>query len=99
MCAQEVTVLVQMKVRTKYHEAFVATLLEIIERSRVAPGCISYELFRRMDDNNTIVMLQTWASRQAFETNWLYTDAPRINAHSQMLEGPTEAWELQILLQ
>ncbi len=96
--AREVVVIVQLRMHAEHREEFLRMLLGIIERSRVTPECLAYELFSRADDENTLVLFQTWGTREAFKTNWLYTDAPRINANSQMLKAPIETWELQILL-
>ena len=98
MNAGEVVVLVQLKVQPEHREELLQTLFEIIERSRIASQCLSYELFNRTHDENILVLFQTWGTREAFETNWLYIDAPKINANSRMLEGPIETWELQMLL-
>jgi quinol monooxygenase YgiN len=95
--AQEVIVVVQLKLDINHREEFLQTLFEVVERSRVAPGCLSYELFTRADDENTLLVFQMWSTREAFEQNWLYTDLPRINTNSHLLAGPLESWELSQL--
>jgi adenine-specific DNA methylase len=86
------------KTRADRREEFLEALSDIIERSRIAPECLSYELFNRVDDENILVIFQTWGTREAFETNWLYIDAPKINANSHILEAPMTMWEVQTLL-
>lgn len=94
MNAQEVIVVVQLRLEVKHREEFLQTLFDVVERSRIAPGCLCYELFTRADDENTLFVFQMWSTREAFEQNWLYTDLPRININSHLLAGPPESWEL-----
>jgi len=95
--AQEVIVVVQLKLDVNHREEFLQTLFEVVERSRIARGCLSYELFTRADDENTLFVFQMWSTREAFEQNWLYTDLPRIKTNSHLLLGPPESWELSQL--
>ena len=78
MNAHEVVVLVELKALGEHREELVKLLTEILERSRIAPECLSYELFNRTDDDNTLLLFQTWGTQEAFETNWVYIDAPKI---------------------
>jgi hypothetical protein len=94
MSAGEVIVVVQLRLDANHREEFLRTLLEIIERSRIAPECLSYELFSRADDENTLVLFQMWSTEEGFKRNWLYIDLPRIHANSHLLAAPMEAWEL-----
>ena len=98
MNTQEIIVVVQLKVQTQHRADLLQTLLAIIERSRIAPECLSYELFNCAEDENVLVLFQTWGTREAFEANWLYVDAVKLNANSHMLAAPIESWELQMLL-
>jgi hypothetical protein len=38
--------------------------------------------FNRADDENILVLFQTWSTREAFEVNWQYIDAAKLNANS-----------------
>jgi len=98
MNAGEVVVFVQLRIQPQHREEFLETLSEIIERSRIAPGCLSYELFNRADDENRLVLFQTWSTREAFETNWLYIDLPRLNTNAHLLATAIESQELHLLL-
>jgi heme-degrading monooxygenase HmoA len=98
MNAGEVVVFVQLRIQPENREQFLEALSEVIERSRIAPGCLCYELFGRIDDENTLLLLQTWDTREAFETNWLYIDLPRLNTNSHLLATAIEFQELQLLL-
>jgi len=94
MNAQDVIVVVKLKLDANHREEFLRTILEIVERSRLAPECLSYELFSRADDENIVLLFQMWRTREAFERNWLYTDLPRINTNSHFLAAQVESWEL-----
>jgi quinol monooxygenase YgiN len=98
MNTPEVVVLVQLRVQVEHRANLLQMLLGIIERSRIAPECLSYELFNRANDENILLLFQTWGTREAFEANWKYIDAAKLNANSDMLAGPMESWELQLLL-
>jgi hypothetical protein len=94
MSTQEVIVVVQLRLDANHREEFLRTLFDIVERSRIAPECLSYELFSRAEDDNTLVLFQMWSTRQAFKQNWVYSDLPRINTNSHLLSAPIESWEL-----
>src|ERR1700730_3435944 len=94
MSTQVVIVVVQLRIHAKHREEFMHTLLDIVERSRIAPECLSYELFSRAEDDNTLVLFQMWSTREAFKQNWVYSDLPRIKTNSHLLSAPVESWEL-----
>ena len=94
MNTREIIVVVQLRLDANHRDEFLRTLYDIVERSRIAPGCLSYELFTRAEDENTLVLFQMWSTREAFEQNWLYTDLPRINTNSHLLAAAMESWEL-----
>jgi hypothetical protein len=94
MKTQEVIVVIQIRLNTIHREEFLRTLFDIVEHSRIAPECLSYELFSRAEDDNSLVLFQMWRTREAFKQNWVYTDLPRINTNSHLLSAPIESWEL-----
>jgi quinol monooxygenase YgiN len=94
MNTREIIVVVQLRLDASHRDEFLHTLYDIVERSRIAPECLSYELFSRAEDENTLVLFQMWSTREAFEQNWLYTDLPRINTNSHLLAAAMESWEL-----
>ena len=94
MSTQEVIVVVQLRLNANHREEFLQTLFDIVERSRIAPECLSYELFSRAEDDNTLVLFQMWSTREAFKQNWVYSDLPRIKTNSHLLSAPVESWEL-----
>lgn len=97
MNTREIIVVVQLRLDANHRDEFLRTLYDIVERSRIAPECLSYELFTRAEDENTLVLFQMWSTREAFEQNWLYTDLPRINTKSHLLAAAMESWELRQL--
>jgi quinol monooxygenase YgiN len=94
MNTREIIVVVQLRLDANHRDEFLRTLYDIVERSRIAPECLSYELFTRAEDENTLVLFQMWSTREAFEQHWLYTDLPRINTNSHLLAAAMESWEL-----
>ncbi len=94
MNTREIIVVVQLRLDANHRDEFLRTLYDIVERSRIAPECLSYELFSRAEDENTLVLFQMWSTREAFEQNWLYTDLPRINTNSHLFSAAMESWEL-----
>lgn len=94
MNTREIIVVVQLRLDANHRDEFLRMLYDIVERSRIAPECLSYELFSRAEDENTLVLFQIWSTREAFEQNWLYTDLPRITTNSHLLAAAMESWEL-----
>jgi quinol monooxygenase YgiN len=94
MNAREIIVVVQLKLDPNHRDEFLRTFSDIVDRSRLARECLSYELFSRTNDENTFVLFQMWSTREGFEKNWLYTDMPRIKTNSHLLAAPMETWEL-----
>jgi hypothetical protein len=47
---------------------------------------------------NIPVLFQPWGTREAFEANWQYVDASKLNANSRMLAASIEGCELQMVL-
>lgn len=43
-----------------------ALLPELIEAARSEPGCVAFDAYCKMDDPSTYVLLERYASRQAF---------------------------------
>ena len=91
MTTREIIVVVQLRLDANHRDEFLRTLYDIVERSRIAPECLSYELFSRAEDENTLVLFQMWSTREAFQQNWLYTDLPRINTNSHLLAAAMES--------
>jgi len=94
MSTQEVIVVVQLRLDPNHRDEFLRTLFDIVERSRIAPECLSYEVFSRAEDDNALVLFQMWSTREAFKQNWIYSDLPRINTNLHLLSAPIESWEL-----
>ncbi|MEN3613540.1 antibiotic biosynthesis monooxygenase family protein [Plantactinospora sp. ZYX-F-223] len=46
-----------------------ALLPRFIEASRAEPGCISFVGYQQLDHDRTIVLLERYASREAFEAH------------------------------
>ncbi|AVT28617.1 MULTISPECIES: putative quinol monooxygenase [unclassified Plantactinospora] len=46
-----------------------ALLPEFIEASRGEPGCLSFVGYQQLDDDRTVVLLERYASREAFEAH------------------------------
>ena len=56
MNTREIIVVVQLRLDANHRDEFLRTLYDIAERSRIAPECLSYELFSRAEDENTLVL-------------------------------------------
>jgi hypothetical protein len=54
MNTREIIVVVQLRLDANHRDEFLRTLYDIVERSRIAPECLSYELFSRAEDENTV---------------------------------------------
>ena len=50
-------------------EEFVAILQELVQKTRLEKGCISYSLYESLDDPNIVTMLEEWESKEALDTH------------------------------
>lgn len=51
-------------------DAVRAAALPCLEATRKEPGCISYELFRSVEDENTLVFVERWESRAVLDAHF-----------------------------
>jgi quinol monooxygenase YgiN len=61
----ELQVIARYTVSEGQQEAVFAVLPKLAEASRTEPGCVSYEIYRQLDDDRQIVLLERYASRDA----------------------------------
>ena len=50
-------------------EEVLALLPQVVEASRAEPGNVSYAVYRRLDDDREVILLERYASRDAFEAH------------------------------
>jgi quinol monooxygenase YgiN len=48
---------------------FVATLQELVEKTRLEKGCISYSLYESVDYPNIVTMLEEWEGKEALDAH------------------------------
>ena len=46
---------------------FLNEISELIQASRKEEGCLSYQLYEAVTDENNFVMVETWGNQQAIE--------------------------------
>ena len=50
-------------------EELVAILQELVQKTRLENGCISYSLYESLDDPNVVTMLEEWESKEALDAH------------------------------
>jgi quinol monooxygenase YgiN len=82
---------ITFRVQAGKADDFVAGFAPIVEKVRREPGCEQYELLRSLDDPDTLVMLERWASLEALESalraHYKGKDDPAV-AFFQLVDGP-----------
>ncbi len=64
-------IIVTAKITTKPGERdkIISKSQDLIDSSRLDPGCISYNLYASTEDDNTLVMLEQWENPEVLESH------------------------------
>ncbi len=62
----ELQVIARHTMKEGEEEAVLALLPKLIAAARTEPGCVAFDAYRQIDDARTYVLLERYASRQAF---------------------------------
>ncbi|ASY64007.1 hypothetical protein SJ05684_c25680 [Sinorhizobium sojae CCBAU 05684] len=65
-----VYVIAHLKAHAGKGDEVAALAAPLIEATRQEAGCISYDLYRKADKADTLVFVETWASRAAFDAHF-----------------------------
>lgn len=57
-------------VKSEDREEAVALIRELAEASRCEQGCLAYEVYMSLEEPETVVLWQQWASLEALETHF-----------------------------
>lgn len=64
-----------------------------IDEIRTAPGCVRYDMFRRVD--GATVLIEEWADREAWQAHFNTPAISRLkDALTPLLAKPAERWEI-----
>ena len=66
----------KMLVRPERRSDLLETMRGMLEPARVERGCISYRLYEDVEDRNTFVLVEEWATRKDLESH-IRTDNQR----------------------
>ena len=47
----------------------VSILQELVQKTRLESGCISYSLYESLNDTNVVTMLEEWESKEALDAH------------------------------
>lgn len=65
-----INIVATIKVKPIYTDAVIQFFkTELINQSRAEEGNIQYDLHRGLEDQNTLLMYETWASKQAIDSH------------------------------
>jgi len=62
----ELQVIAHHDMKAGAEEEVLALLPRLIEATRAEPGCISFDAYRKLDEPRSYVLLERFASREAF---------------------------------
>ena len=62
-----ISVIVEEKVKEGQLEAFVEYMAEMIAITRQEDGCIAYGLHEAVDGSGSVVMIESWESKEALD--------------------------------
>ena len=72
----KILVTLKMIVQPKRRSDLLETIRGMLEPARVERGCLSYRLYEDVEDRNTFVLLETWATQKDLESH-IRTDNQR----------------------
>lgn len=89
-------IVVRLSTRPAQRQRFIDAVRGVVEQSRLAPGCLVFNVYQQRDDANAFVIYERWADAAAHQqhlaTPYTATFIARLNS---LLQGPPEGWELQ----
>jgi quinol monooxygenase YgiN len=59
----------RMSVRPEEREGFLKTIQSIVELVRVEPGCISYDIYQDIKDENSFILVEEWEKKTDFDNH------------------------------
>ena len=65
----ELQVIARYRLAPGNEEEVLALLPQVVEASRAEPGNVSYAVYRALDDDREVILLERYASRDAFEAH------------------------------
>lgn len=77
-------------------EFLLPELTPVIDASRLFPGCLSFDLYRLSKDRDTLVLQETWETRDAYHAYCLASLKGEL-AHlfARSLAQPMQTWEVE----
>jgi quinol monooxygenase YgiN len=87
--SEPLEVVATISVRPGRADAVVAIVSEHLSAVRAEEGCVRYDLFRVRREPDTLVMVETWASREALRTHGTAEHFVRMSEQlAPELDGP-----------
>ena len=74
----ELQAIAHYTIRAGDEEEVLALVQRMVEASRAEPGNLSFDAYRRLDDGRKVVLLERYASREAFEA---HRDTPHFRTY------------------
>lgn len=89
-------IVVRLSTRPAQRQRFIDAVRPVVEQSRLAPGCLVFNVYQQRDDANAFVIHERWADAAAHQAHLAtpYT-AAFIAGLNPMLTGAPEGWEVR----
>jgi quinol monooxygenase YgiN len=82
------TVLLELRVKEEHVEEVAASFKDALPDTRTFDGCIDVYMVRDMDNPNTFIAVETWESREKYETYFAWrTERGDIDNALATMEG------------
>ena len=85
-----IIVILRMVVKPEKREDLMKTVRGILEPTRVENGCIDYNFYQDVEDNNTFVILEEWETQQDLERFIRSENYRRLLTAMELLAEPPE---------
>jgi quinol monooxygenase YgiN len=82
----------RMIVRPERRSDLLETMRGMLEPARVERGCLSYRLYEDIENRNTFVLLEEWATQEDLERHISKDNQRRILALMDLLSEQPELW-------
>lgn len=80
----------RMTVGPEVREEFLKTIQSIVGLVRVEPGCISYDLYQDIEDENSFILVEEWEKKTDFDDHVNRENYRRLIALMGLLSKPPQ---------
>ncbi|HJZ04526.1 MAG TPA: putative quinol monooxygenase [Patescibacteria group bacterium] len=80
----------RIKVRPEKRDEFLKTVRGILEPTRVEPGCIRYQFYQDIENENAFILVEEWETKEDLDRNIHRENYKRLMVLMDLLSEPPE---------